>query len=74
MATVMPAGRLLILSEVLHIYTRVSTLVQADEGMSLDIQRDLVPTLELIKRAVEAGELDAQIEAAAVKLRAGFTK
>ena len=35
---------------------------------------DLVPTLELIKQAVEAGELDAQIEAAAVKLRAGFTK
>ena len=35
---------------------------------------DLVPTLELIKQAVEAGELDAQIEAAAVKLRAGFVK
>lgn len=35
---------------------------------------DLVPTLELIKQAVEAGELDAQIEAAAVKLRDGFTK
>ena len=35
---------------------------------------DLVPTLELIKQAVEAGELDTQIEAAAVKLRAGFTK
>lgn len=29
------------MSEVLHIYTRVSTLVQADEGMSLDIQRDI---------------------------------
>ena len=35
---------------------------------------ELVPTLELLKRAVEAGELDAQIEAAAIKLRAGFTK
>ena len=35
---------------------------------------DLVPTLELIKQAVEAGELDAQIEAAAVKLREGFGK
>jgi len=35
---------------------------------------DLVPTLELIKRAVEAGELDTQIEAAAVKLREGFVK
>ncbi len=38
------------MSEVLHIYTRVSTLVQADEGMSLDIQRDLG-----IKRATELG-------------------
>lgn len=35
---------------------------------------ELVPTLELIKQAVEAGELDAQIETAAVKLREGFVK
>jgi hypothetical protein len=35
---------------------------------------DLVPTLELIKRAVEAGELDVQIEAASIKLREGFVK
>jgi hypothetical protein len=35
---------------------------------------DLVPTLELIKQAVEAGELDAQIEAASIKLREGFVK
>lgn len=35
---------------------------------------DLVPTLEFVKRAVEAGELDAQIEAAALKLRDGFGK
>jgi hypothetical protein len=35
---------------------------------------DLVPTLELIKQAVEAGELDAQIEAAVLKLREGFVK
>jgi hypothetical protein len=34
----------------------------------------LVPTLELIKRAVEEGELDAQIEVAAIKLRDGFAK
>lgn len=34
----------------------------------------LVPTLELIKQAVEAGELDAQIEAAGIKLREGFGK
>jgi hypothetical protein len=35
---------------------------------------ELVPTLELIKQAVEAGELDAQIEVAALKLRDGFGK
>lgn len=35
---------------------------------------DLVPTLELIKQAVEAGELDVQIEAASIKLREGFVK
>lgn len=29
------------MSNVLHIYTRVSTLVQADEGMSLDIQKEI---------------------------------
>ena len=35
---------------------------------------ELVPTLELIKQAVEAGELDVQIEAASIKLREGFVK
>ena len=35
---------------------------------------DLIPTLELIKRAVEAGELDTQIESASNKLREGFGK
>lgn len=29
------------MAETLHIYTRVSTVVQADEGMSLDFQREL---------------------------------
>lgn len=35
---------------------------------------DLLPTLLLIKQAVEAGELDAAIELASSKLRAGFVK
>jgi hypothetical protein len=35
---------------------------------------ELVPTLELIKTAVEAGELDAQLESASTTLRAGFGK
>ena len=36
--------------------------------------KDLTATLDAIKTAVLAGELDAQIDAAATKLRAGFTK
>jgi hypothetical protein len=35
---------------------------------------DLVATLEVIKGAVHAGELDAQIEQASGSLRAGFAK
>jgi hypothetical protein len=35
---------------------------------------DLVATLEVIKGAVHAGELDAQIEQASGSLRAGFSK
>jgi hypothetical protein len=33
---------------------------------------DLIKTLELIKTAVEAGELDTQLESAGLKLRSGF--
>jgi hypothetical protein len=35
---------------------------------------DLIPTLETILKAVEAGELDQQIEVASIKLREGFGK
>ena len=38
------------MSEILHIYTRVSTLIQADEGMSLEFQKELG-----VKRAKELG-------------------
>ena len=34
----------------------------------------LIPTLELIKRAVEGVELDRQIEVVVIKLREGFGK
>ena len=34
----------------------------------------LIPTLEIIKQAVQAGELDTQIEQASGALRAGFAK
>ncbi len=35
---------------------------------------DLVPTLELVKSAVESGELDSQLEAASGSLRSGFKR
>ena len=35
---------------------------------------DLIKTLELIKTATLAGELDAMLESAGLKLRDGFTK
>ena len=35
---------------------------------------DLIATLEVIKEAAQAGELDAQIEQASGALRAGFAK
>ena len=49
-------------------------LAKGKSSIQLTTAADLVPTLELVKRAVEAGELDAQIEAAALKLRDGFNK
>jgi hypothetical protein len=53
---------------------RVLELTKGKSAIEVTTATDLVPTLELIKRAVEAGELDAQIEAAAAKLRDGFGK
>ena len=37
-------------------------------------EKELVPTLEIIKAAVLAGELDTAIDAASNKLRAGFQR
>lgn len=53
---------------------RVLELTKGKSAIEVTTATDLVPTLELIKRAVEAGELDGQIEAAALKLRDGFGK
>jgi hypothetical protein len=43
-------------------------------ALEVGSEKDLVPTLELIKTAVLNDELDKQIEAAANKLRDGFAK
>jgi hypothetical protein len=53
---------------------RVIELAKGKSSIEIGSTDQLLPTLELIKKAVEAGELDAQIEAAALKLREGFGK
>ena len=35
---------------------------------------DLIPTLEILKSAIEAGELDAQLEASSGSVRSGFKR
>jgi hypothetical protein len=52
--------------------SKVLELAKGKWAVEVGTEKDLVPTLELLKSAVLAGELDAQIEAAANKLRDGF--
>jgi len=53
---------------------RLLELAKGKSSIEIGSTDQLLPTLDLIKKAVEAGELDAQIEAAANKLRDGFGK
>ena len=53
---------------------RVVELAKGKSTIEVAAPTDLIPTLELIKKAVEVGELDAQIESASIKLRDGFVK
>jgi hypothetical protein len=52
--------------------TRLIEFAKGKFAVEIASTEQLVPTLELIKQAVEAGELDAQMDAASVKLREGF--
>ena len=54
--------------------TRLIEFAKGKFAVEIANTEQLVPTLELIKQAVEAGELDAQMDAASVKLREGFGK
>jgi hypothetical protein len=49
-------------------------LAKGKTAVEIATQQDLVPTLELIKAAVEAGELDQQMDAASGSLRKGFQR
>jgi hypothetical protein len=54
--------------------TRLIEFAKGKTAVEIASAEQLVPTLELIKQAVEAGELDAQMDAASVKLREGFVR
>ena len=47
---------------------RVIEIAKGKTAVEIGSEKELVETLELLKRAVEGGELDAQIEAAAGKV------
>ncbi len=53
---------------------RLIELAKGKSSIEIANKDQLIPTLELIKQAVEAGELDVQIELAANNLRQGFGK
>jgi hypothetical protein len=54
--------------------TKPLELVKGKVAIELAAQADLIPTLETLKAAVTAGELDAQIEVMSSALRKGFAK
>jgi len=53
---------------------RLLELAKGKFAVEVASDKELVPTLELIKAAVLNGELDTAIDAASTKLRAGFGK
>ena len=53
---------------------KVVEIAKGKSTIEVATHTDLIPTLELLKRGVEAGELDIQLESASVKLREGFVK
>jgi hypothetical protein len=53
---------------------KVIELAKGKATIEIASKAELIPTLELIKKAVEAGELDTEIAAASVKLKEGFQR
>jgi len=49
-------------------------LAKGKPSVEVGSAQDLIKTLETIKTAVEAGELDTQIETASASLRSGFKR
>jgi hypothetical protein len=53
---------------------KILELAKGKYAVEVATKNDLVPTLQIIKTAVEAGELDVAIENASLKLRESFAK
>jgi hypothetical protein len=53
---------------------KVLELAKGKSAIEVGTMEELIPTLEILKAAVAAGELDSHIEIASGKLRAGFMK
>jgi 2-methylcitrate dehydratase PrpD len=53
---------------------RLLELAKGKFAIEVASEKELVPTLEAIKTIAAAGELDAAIETASIKLREGFGK
>jgi TRAP-type mannitol/chloroaromatic compound transport system substrate-binding protein len=53
---------------------KVLELAKGKYAIEIASTNEVVPTLQIIKTAVEAGELDVAIENASLKLREGFAK
>ena len=66
-----PAGKL-VLS--LRYGAKVLEITKGKNAIEVADMDDLIATLEVIKQAAHAGELDAQIEQVSSSLRAGFGK
>lgn len=54
--------------------SKVLELAKGKTAIDVGTLTDLVPTLDTLKAAVAAGELDSQIDAMSATLRSGFTK
>lgn len=54
--------------------SKVLELAKGKYAVEINTSAELVPTLQVIKSAVESGELDSAIDYAANKLRSGFKK
>lgn len=53
---------------------KVLELAKGKSAIEVGTMAELIPTLDMLKVAVDAGELDAQIVTASETLRAGFVK